>query len=235
MYVRRFYGQLDERDFDAAWVRLPSAVRASSGSLAAWRAGYAATLANDLSDVSVAIAAGGVATVSLTLRATDLDVCADEVRQRFAVSWTLRRAGDRWVADAISASKGSGRTPRQDPAQCPAGADEPAPGTAGDGTVVADDGEASFCTTHTCIPNYSNGSGTTVMCADGEYSHSGGIQGACSYHGGVAGGGASSTAGSTPSYAPSTSSGGVVHVRGYTRRDGTYVAPYTRRAPCSYC
>ena len=26
-------------------------------------------------------------------------------------------------------------------------------------------------------------------------------------------------------------SGGKVHVRGYTRRDGTYVAPHTRRAP----
>jgi hypothetical protein len=28
---------------------------------------------------------------------------------------------------------------------------------------------------------------------------------------------------------------GTVHVDGYTRRDGTYVRPYTRRAPCSYC
>lgn len=37
----------------------------------------------------------------------------------------------------------------------------------------------------------------------------------------------------TPSYnyMPSTSSGGTVHVKGYTRKDGTYVSPHTRSAP----
>jgi hypothetical protein len=39
----------------------------------------------------------------------------------------------------------------------------------------------------------------------------------------------------TSSYTPSSSStysgGGTVHVRGYYRKNGTYVAPYTRRAP----
>jgi hypothetical protein len=43
-----------------------------------------------------------------------------------------------------------------------------------------------FCSTHVCIPNYEDGTGTTVRCSDGSYSHSGGKQGACSYHGGVA-------------------------------------------------
>jgi hypothetical protein len=47
-----------------------------------------------------------------------------------------------------------------------------------------------FCTTYVCIPNYPYGTGTTVQCADGTYSHSGGKQGACSYHGGVARGSA---------------------------------------------
>ncbi|HYU54294.1 MAG TPA: HNH endonuclease signature motif containing protein [Gemmatimonadaceae bacterium] len=32
----------------------------------------------------------------------------------------------------------------------------------------------------------------------------------------------------------SRSSSGTVHVHGYTRRDGTHVAPYTRSAPRSY-
>lgn len=39
---------------------------------------------------------------------------------------------------------------------------------------------------------------------------------------------------STPSYnnyTPSKSSGGTVHVKGYTRKDGTYVSPHTRSAP----
>jgi hypothetical protein len=35
------------------------------------------------------------------------------------------------------------------------------------------------------IPNYENGTGYRVQCADGMYSHSGGRQGACSGHGGV--------------------------------------------------
>lgn len=43
---------------------------------------------------------------------------------------------------------------------------------------------ADFCTTHTCIPNFPNGNGYIVQCADGEWSHSGGLSGACSGHGG---------------------------------------------------
>jgi hypothetical protein len=44
--------------------------------------------------------------------------------------------------------------------------------------------EAGFCTTHTCIPNFPNGNGYIVQCQDGEWSHSGGLPGACSDHGG---------------------------------------------------
>jgi hypothetical protein len=36
---------------------------------------------------------------------------------------------------------------------------------------------------------------------------------------------------SDESYSGGSSGGGSVHVRGYTRRDGTYVAPHTRRRP----
>jgi hypothetical protein len=35
-----------------------------------------------------------------------------------------------------------------------------------------------------CIPNFPDGHGTVVQCADGEYSHAGGLSGACSHHGG---------------------------------------------------
>ena len=41
-----------------------------------------------------------------------------------------------------------------------------------------------FCSTHQCIGNFYNGRGTAVQCNDGEWSMSGGIQGACSDHGG---------------------------------------------------
>lgn len=44
--------------------------------------------------------------------------------------------------------------------------------------------DVEFCNTHGCIPNFPNGNGYIVQCADGEWSHSGGLSGACSYHGG---------------------------------------------------
>ncbi len=43
---------------------------------------------------------------------------------------------------------------------------------------------ARFCVTHTCIANFGNGHGSIVQCGDGEWSHSGGLSGACSNHGG---------------------------------------------------
>jgi hypothetical protein len=46
--------------------------------------------------------------------------------------------------------------------------------------------DSQFCSTHACIPNFPNGSGTIVQCADGDWSHSGGLSGACSDHGGEA-------------------------------------------------
>ena len=43
---------------------------------------------------------------------------------------------------------------------------------------------AGFCSTHSCIPNFATGQGYIVECADGMWSHSGGLRGACSDHGG---------------------------------------------------
>jgi hypothetical protein len=44
--------------------------------------------------------------------------------------------------------------------------------------------DTQFCSTHQCIENFPNGSGYIVQCVDGEWSHSGGLSGACSDHGG---------------------------------------------------
>ncbi len=43
----------------------------------------------------------------------------------------------------------------------------------------------SFCSYFACIGNFWNGHGYVVECNDGDYSKSGGIRGACSYHQGV--------------------------------------------------
>lgn len=44
--------------------------------------------------------------------------------------------------------------------------------------------DAQFCSTHECIENFGSGHGYIVQCADGQWSHSGGLSGACSDHGG---------------------------------------------------
>jgi hypothetical protein len=44
---------------------------------------------------------------------------------------------------------------------------------------------ADFCSYFECISSFWEGKGYVVECNDGMYSKSGGIRGACSYHGGV--------------------------------------------------
>jgi hypothetical protein len=66
----------------------------------------------------------------------------------------------------------------------------------------APSGVSDFCSAHTCIPNFYNGDGYIVQCQDGEWSHSGGEPGACSYHGGVSAPGASTSAPSLQSSRP---------------------------------
>ena len=47
--------------------------------------------------------------------------------------------------------------------------------------------DSGFCSSHQCIANFPNGNGYVVQCVDGEWSHSGGLSGACSHHGGEGG------------------------------------------------
>ncbi len=44
--------------------------------------------------------------------------------------------------------------------------------------------DGKFCSEHECIGDFEGEEGTIVECADGTYSHAGGISGACSDHGG---------------------------------------------------
>jgi hypothetical protein len=45
-------------------------------------------------------------------------------------------------------------------------------------------GDGAFCSSHRCIANFPRGHGTVVQCRDGEWSHSGGLEGVCNRHGG---------------------------------------------------
>jgi hypothetical protein len=60
------------------------------------------------------------------------------------------------------------------PSSSPSPAPSPAPAT-----------PAGFCSTHRCVASFSAGRGSIVQCADGQYSHSGGLPGVCSRHGGA--------------------------------------------------
>lgn len=60
----------------------------------------------------------------------------------------------------------------------------PGPDSSSDANPGAVD-TGSFCSSHDCIGDWSTPSGSVVGCGDGSFSHSGGVQGACSWHGGV--------------------------------------------------
>ncbi len=63
--------------------------------------------------------------------------------------------------------------------------------------------DAGFCSSHQCIANFPNGNGYVVQCVDSEWSHSGGLSGSCSYHGGEGPG-----SGSQAAQTSSSTSGG---------------------------
>jgi hypothetical protein len=61
----------------------------------------------------------------------------------------------------------------------------PPPSTGGEDVgSYSHSSDAQFCSTHQCIGAFQTESGYIVQCVDGTYSHAGGIQGACSHHGG---------------------------------------------------
>lgn len=102
-------------------------------------------------------------------------VCADSASLRTA-QLQIARDWRHTVVGAPTNSQTMYATPSSRPS---AAAGRPASRTPATGTP------ADFCTTHTCIASFAEGHGTIVQCADGEWSHSGGLPGVCSRHGGA--------------------------------------------------
>ena len=96
------------------------------------------------------------------------DVCAGRV--------TLRAAQRQIARDWRHTAAGQPRTTSRPRRAAPS-----APSSSG----TQGSTPSGFCTTHTCIPSFDSGHGTIVQCADGEWSHSGGLPGVCSHHGGA--------------------------------------------------
>jgi hypothetical protein len=195
--VRNYYGDLSAKRLSAAWARLSPAVQAQLGGYDTWAAGQEGTVDVTVTSVHTEQVSKTVASVAVALRSTSVDICSRTVHQRFAGTWTLSRSGGRWVAASLHIEKTGGGTERTDYSQCDEGtgsstSPEPSPLEEPDYEPVdpaePDPGaeeDPGFCDTHDCIPNFDNGNGSVVQCADGTYSHSGGIRGACSHHGGV--------------------------------------------------
>ena len=120
-----------------------------------------------------------------------------------------------------SGTSGASPPPTPPSAQVPSPAPTPSPGPSEGLGSFSHSGDAQFCATHACIANFPNGNGTVVQCTDGEWSHSGGLSGACSDHGGEA------TPGSTPNIQtqtvpPSTNGSGAQSLDAVTS-DGAVV------------
>lgn len=95
-------------------------------------------------------------------------------------------ASNRSLASPVSSSPGMG--PPQ-PAGPPGGCDAIQPNPwgfsfCGPGPRVTR-GPQTFCSVFQCVPDFWKMKGYIVQCAGGEYSHAGGVPGACFFHGGV--------------------------------------------------
>jgi hypothetical protein len=184
--VETFYREVTRRDFAAAWAMLPASVQAEAGSLGEWKQGYRwsiHTLVNDASLTSITPDKRHVQ-VAVDLESRDIDACtAKGVDQTFSGTWSFSLAHHEWVADSLSIQKTGGATPHLKFADCRSYR----PPSGGGGGY-----HSSYTPSYTpsnAGEDLGPGNGYTVTCADGSISHSGGIQGACSWHGGVAGGG----------------------------------------------
>lgn len=162
--VIAYYQAINEQDYVRAWHLLGASTTSQS-----YRQFVAGFVGTDHDVLTIVGTAGG--TVRIRLRAYQTDGTVDT----YAGTYTVR-AGIIAGASVHPVQSGSARTcgaPRNPFGYtlCPTGQLIYAP-------------PSSFCSYFDCIPNFPNGTGYVVECNDSMFSHSGGRQGACSYHDG---------------------------------------------------
>ena len=184
--VRDYYHLINGGRFERAWTALTPGLRSDLGGYYAWRRGYRFTLRTRVLDARVVQQGGGTATVRVRFAGDAKDACDSNVTQTFTGTWALAAVGGRWVATKALATRVSGPDVVDHVSDCPS------QGSAGSASVPSyapppytPPSGPTYTPPGSNIPNYENGNGYRVQCADGTYSQSGGIQGACSYHGGV--------------------------------------------------
>jgi hypothetical protein len=193
--VREHYRNLNLGRFGPAWEDFSGQLKTELGPYSKFVDGYSLTEGTYLQRAEATSLDPRTVKVAVDFDSDDVDVCGDHVRQRFGGWWVIRLgSGGPLLADA-DIEFPSGGEPIRDVSECPA-PPEPKPpparlersyGTEHPDPYLPPSDAGGFCATHDCIPNFENGSGYVVQCEDGTWSHSGGIQGACSWHGGIRG------------------------------------------------
>jgi hypothetical protein len=191
--VRSHYRELNRGRFGVAWEDFGDELQAALGPYSTFVDGYTYTEGTFVDRAAASTLSQRRAVVEVDFSSDDLDACGEHVRQRFTGTWTVEvgALGSELVDAEID--KVSGGEPIREEAACPEPPPDPkpprvrlenlyGPSYVPDPTPPEVSG---FCATHDCIPNFENGDGYVVQCEDGTWSQSGGIQGACSWHGGV--------------------------------------------------
>jgi hypothetical protein len=193
--VKEHYRDLNRGRFQPAWEDFSGQLKAELGPYSKFVDGYSLTEGTHLQKARATSLSSDTVKVAVDFNADDVDACGDHVAQRFAGSWLVRLETGGPVLDEADIEFIEGGTPVRDASQCPAPVQpEPPPPDLGEtygsdypGAHLPPPEAGGFCATHDCIPNFDEGNGYVVQCEDGTWSQSGGIQGACSYHGGVRG------------------------------------------------
>lgn len=119
-FVRSYYRHLSARRFRAAWGLLGAPVKRKAGwDYRSWKSGYRSSLGIAASARRVRIS-GKRATVTVTLRSRDRDVCSgSQVVQRFRGTVRLAPRSGSWAIERFRIHKTAGAKPRTSKSQCP--------------------------------------------------------------------------------------------------------------------
>jgi hypothetical protein len=185
--LKDYYEHISDRDFPAAWEILTPSLQRAAGGYERWSRRYANTIFARTRAITALAGGDRRAVFFLRLVTTDVDGCGNSVVGTSLARWSMMMTPDGWRASDNTLVP-------LDPPRTQANADECAPPVSDDddgyapgygrgGRPLYDPGGGTAPGQN--IPNYENGRGYRVQCNDGTYSRSGGIQGACSHHGGV--------------------------------------------------
>jgi hypothetical protein len=104
-FVRGYYAAIERGDYEEAWSRLSASTQGQSFEV--WRAGYATTVSQRVSDVTRE--PEGV--VRYVLVAVDRTPCGTTTERRFEVRWRLVRSDRSYTATSLGATTLSGIDP----------------------------------------------------------------------------------------------------------------------------